>query len=465
MGLAFCLLFTWWFVTGIFMLCCDFPSVSAADRLEHERSLRAEQTILPAPDAWERLNLTGSPRAARLSTFDSRPAWFFYFERGQSVVYADTGEIQNRFPPELNLRTAAAWAGQPGHGATMDRIPDADQWTVPSSVRAMRPFMKFSWPDGQQVYISESSGEVVQYTTRRSRFLAWLGPIPHWLYFAPLRRNVELWRGIVIWLSGIATVTALLGLTVGIWISASAGRNPWQGAKRLHTTLGMYFGVIACTWSFSGMMSMDPFPVAAEPILSLRAPQIQLSAFRDKSPAAALAQVSASLEVRELELIFFDAQPFYIATGNRGRTKIIPVHGDPVDEFKATRIMQSIEGAVSSRRITAYDTWYRDRDGRLPLPVILVRLNDKESTRYYIDPATAKVAGASSNRSWMERWLYHGLHSLDLPWLYLHRPAWDAVVLTLLLGGTALSVTSLIMGFRVLRRRLVHHPLTNVPGR
>ena len=50
----------------------------------------------------------------------------------------------------------------------------------------------------------------------------------------------------------------------------------------------------------------------------------------------------------------------------------------------------------------------------------------------------------------MSRWLYHGLHSLDFPWLYNYRPLWDIVVITFMLGGTALCVTSLILAWRVL---------------
>jgi hypothetical protein len=49
---------------------------------------------------------------------------------------------------------------------------------------------------------------------------------------------------------------------------------------------------------------------------------------------------------------------------------------------------------------------------------------------------------------------YHGLHSLDFPWLYNYRPAWDIVVMTFMLGGTALCVTSLVLAWRVLGRKL-----------
>jgi hypothetical protein len=34
-----------------------------------------------------------------------------------------------------------------------------------------------------------------------------------------------------------------------------------------------------------------------------------------------------------------------------------------------------------------------------------------------IDPATARIGHSYDPANWKNRWLYHGLHSLDLPWL------------------------------------------------
>jgi hypothetical protein len=95
--------------------------------------------------------------------------------------------------------------------------------------------------------------------------------------------------------------------------------------------------------------------------------------------------------------------------------------------------------------------------------VIYARLNDADGTRYYIDPKTARVAGQYSARGWVNRWLYHGLHSLDFPWLYKYRPLWDIVVLTLMIGGTALCVTSLVLSWRVLKRKLAPLHLARPP--
>ena len=112
--------------------------------------------------------------------------------------------------------------------------------------------------------------------------------------------------------------------------------------------------------------------------------------------------------------------------------------------------------AVTEKRLlTQYDAYYEDRHRERPLPVLFLRLNDPEDTQLYIDQRTGRLVGQDSKASsFVTRWLYHGLHSMDFPWLYNHRPAWDIVVLTLMLGGLSLCVTSVIIGWQLLRRKL-----------
>ena len=73
---------------------------------------------------------------------------------------------------------------------------------------------------------------------------------------------------------------------------------------------------------------------------------------------------------------------------------------------------------------------------------------------YYVDLRTGRIVQSYSTGSRWNRWLYHGLHSMDLPWLYRYRPAWDIVVLTLMLGGTALCITAVVIAWRRLRRKV-----------
>jgi hypothetical protein len=202
-------------------------------------------------------------------------------------------------------------------------------------------------------------------------------------------------------------------------------------------------------------------------LAALRGGRLQMGAFDTKSPSKALAEVASQLRVKQLEFTWFVGDPLYLATEDPRHTRIIPLDGPPFEQLDPDRIIQVLQltsqppGLVEARVLKEYDAYYEDRRGEKPLPVILVRLNDKEQTRYYIDPRTARVVGSYNSHLWMSRWLYHGLHSLDFPWLYKHRPAWDLVVLSLLLGGTALSVTSIILAWRVMRRKLALHALHN----
>jgi hypothetical protein len=187
--------------------------------------------------------------------------------------------------------------------------------------------------------------------------------------------------------------------------------------------------------------------------------QPQLAAFAGQHPRELLSRV-VDLGVKELELTSFSGEPVYLAHLGRGDTRIVTREGQVRAEFDRQRIVQMATqaaapiGLADVRVLDRYDVYYLDRHRRRPLPVIVATLNDTEHTRYYIDPKTARVVGSYSSRDWVTRWLYHGLHSLDLPWLYNHRPAWDIVVITFMLGGIALSVTSLVLAWRVLGRAL-----------
>jgi hypothetical protein len=335
---------------------------------------------------------------------------------------------------------------------------------------------KYSWPDGAQVYISGTTGQVVQYTTRFTRLGAWLGPIPHWLYFTPLRNNPRLWTRVVIWLSGIATLVALLGLLAGLLMYSRAKRYrlrglptaiPYAGPKRLHMILGLFFGILACTWAFSGMLSMDPFPPAkAENSGSasripdaLSGDPFAFEPFIAKSPREALAEVSAELQVKELKFLIVAGEPYYLAKQEPDILRVIPVSGPPKKELDRAWLLQTIkkasqpEGLAEARFITQYDAYYLDRLQEMPLPVLRIRLPDTQRTTFYVDPRTAAIVGGYRKGDWAERWLYHGLHSINFPWLYNHRPAWDIVVLVLMGGGVSLCITSVIIGWHVMLKK------------
>jgi hypothetical protein len=237
------------------------------------------------------------------------------------------------------------------------------------------------------------------------------------------------------------------------------------GPKRLHMILGLFFGLLACTWAFSGMLSMDPFPVKVKAEDSripeaLSGDPFRFDAFAAKHPREALAEVAAAIHVKELEFVSLAGEAAYLASQDPGKSRVIPVVGRPAIEFDRPRLEALVTkasqptGLSEAQFIDEYDAQYLDRHRELPLPVLRVRMKDAQQSTFYIDPRTARVAGSYSSGRWAERWVYHALHSINFPWLYTHRPAWDVVVLILMLGGASLSITSVIIGGQLLWRRI-----------
>ena len=482
LGVALSLVFLLWFVSGIVMMYWSFPSVGPADRLQRAPVLVPERIAVSAERAFSALERDGAAAQIRLTSFDGRPVYRFGGGRGGARVFADDGAEVGEVDAAMVDRAAARWAGRPVGEAQKTLVEDVDQWTVVGAGRNQRPLFKYSWPDGQQAYVSGVTADVVQYTTRSSRFWAYLGAIPHWLYFTPIRKNAPEWSSFVVWSSLIGTVAALMGVVIAVWMYSPRQRYrhagtptsiPYKGWKRWHTITGLIFGLVTTTWAFSGLLSMGPFPIVQrltdltvpsdeeadldlEP--ALRSGPLPPSAYDAKPPAMALASVR-DFQAKDLEYSSYDGQPLYLATNGRGDTRVIPVHGEPMSGFDAEALMQRVReqagGRLAELRLMhEYDAYYLDRLGRRPLPVIYARVNDAVGTRYYIDPTTAAIVDRYSTREWVSRWLYHGLHSLDFPWLYKYRPLWDIVVITLMLGGTAICVTSIMLAWRVLARKL-----------
>ena len=102
-----------------------------------------------------------------------------------------------------------------------------------------------------------------------------------------------------------------------------------------------------------------------------------------------------------------------------------------------------------------YDNYYYSRDSVRPLPVLRVRYADAQSTWLYLDPHRGSIS-RYERLGRLNRWLYHGLHSLDFPFMYYRRPLWDIVVIVLSIGGIALSATTLWPAFRRLLRHCRH---------
>ena len=107
---------------------------------------------------------------------------------------------------------------------------------------------------------------------------------------------------------------------------------------------------------------------------------------------------------------------------------------------------------VEAALLDDYDSYYYSKDRTTPLPIVRVKFGDPDRSWLYIDPTMGEVVALYPARRRLERWIYRGFHSLDFSFWYYNQPVWQAGVITLSLGGAALSIIGVYIGFKRLRR-------------
>lgn len=471
LGIPMSLIFIIWFVSGIFMIYAgDMPALTESTRLRRLAPIDFGNVALSPAGALERTGIEGDTRAATLKTLLGRPAYRFGRIFGPDVmVFADSGEVFDEASSTEALAAVAAFVGQPRDSIRfVELLNQADQWTITEAVHL--PLQRYDVTDGRgtRVYFSRNSGEVELMTDRRQRTLAWIGTIPHWFYFTPLRTNQPLWYWLVVWLSVAGCVLAVLGLILAFTqfrrskpfrLAASIRYRGWM---RWHYYTGALFGVFALTWVFSGLMSMEPFDWTTArgmnlPRNDLQGGALELDRYRLDDPAVAAA---FDRDVVEIDFMRIQTDPYYaVATaapdGAVGHELIDAVTLETRNErFSVESIVTELEATVTEAAIRDhvvledYDAYYYAQDDEAPLPVLRVKFNDPADTWVYFDLMTSGRVALNHRLSRLERWLFSGLHSLDFSFWYSRRPLWDIGMILLSLGALATSTIGTYLGFK-----------------
>ena len=476
LGIALGVLFVVWFVSGIIMMYARMPELSSAERLARLPAINPA-SIREAPPVYPEGEIT---RIA-IGTLEGRPVYRITARGRTGIVFADAGGAAPLVDADQAMRIARTFDGNVHELRYDARLTDADQWSF--NIRGRLPAHRIAVDDaaGTELYVAEAGGDVLLRTTAAGRFWGWTGAVLHWIYFTPLRRNGPLWNGVVVWSSIAGTIMCIIGVVWGLWRvsprrgyrlrqkDAAAGRrtrlhwSPYAGWMRWHHWAGLVFGIVTTTWVFSGLLSMDPWdwhPGTAptrEQRQRVAGGAIDAADLTVDRLRAVLQSYAPSLP-KEVEIIKFRGH--YYATSANGIASI----SEPQSGVQArlpAGAMEPLPGlampGVTIERtawLTEYDAYYYARDGALPLPVLRAQYADPQRTWLYFDPQRAAVVRKEERLTRLNRWLYHGLHSLDFPFLYYQRPLWDIVVIVLSLGGLVLSATTLTASWRRVKSRI-----------
>ncbi|OMP76288.1 PepSY domain-containing protein [[Flexibacter] sp. ATCC 35208] len=431
LGFALSGMFVVWFLSGMMMMYVTYPTMKYEQRLQRLPVLKLEQCHIIPPQIK-------NAKRVRLGMLLDRPV----YRIDQQVIYADNGDTLPGVDTALASLIATAFAHS--KPASVEVLHEIDQWMAAHRSQGYLPDVyKFKMDDaaGNYVYVSMHTAEVVQMVNARQRLMAWLGPIPHWIYPTLLIRNRPLWSQVVIWVSLMGTIMCLAGIIMGFvrykrkrGMQFSPYKKVWF---KYHHYTGFIFGLFVFTWVLSGLFSMSPLPLG-----------------KNTKPKTTIQDNFVVLprkfsDVKEIQLIEVEGKPYYLGWKDGQHTQLLDA--GKTDSRPFERFDSSIFHIKGKKEIlTTYDDYYYSRKYEKRLPVLRVKDGEIWS---YIDLSNGQLVLQQDNGARVERWLYHGLHSLDFSFLVYKRPLWDVVVWILMLGGTMVSVTGAVLTWKWLKRK------------
>lgn len=440
-GIVMGLLMLLWFLSGVVMLFVHWPEVT-----DKERAVG-----LP-PIAWGQCCAFGDVQEVLqvqrgvVEDLAGRPVLRF----DDQVLDLSSGQLIQRISSEQAAAVAQAYArrhgigGQPGAASAVDR----DQWTVTGYFNKRRPFYRFHFDDlaRTDIYVSAHTGAVSQVVNAREKVLNWLGPIPHWLYPEVLRADVKLWSQVVIWTSIVGIFLTVTGIYLGV-ISWRPWRDrrltPYRGLMAWHHLTGLAAGVLTLTWVFSGLISMNPWGLldsAPDP----RSEQVTGAVSVGDLRQAVIAARDQGVTARQLTAAPLGGAVYLMADGVRLDQQGRPA---PLSAGDLISAANRLGPARSATLITAADAYYYDgHDGSATLPAYRVELAD--GVRFYLDPTSGQTLAQVDGAARMQRWLFEGLHRLDVvnglrggaPWIV-------GMIVLLVLAGAGVA-TGVWLGWR-----------------
>ncbi|MES2609474.1 MAG: PepSY-associated TM helix domain-containing protein [Pseudomonadota bacterium] len=492
-GVVLCAFFAMWFFSGVVMMYVGYPKLTATERLEHLPPLRTATVGLEPAQALHAAGIEGPLSDLRLAVASGGRAVYLAIPQhsgtgaapkrmAATVIDAGTGQVLRGVDAVLATASAQAFSGEAGTARYLDRI-DEDAFTHSRALDAHRPLHRLALGDaaGTVVYVSGTTGEVVRDATRSERGWNYLGAWIHWLY--PFRGTVldAWWADIVNWLSIAGIVLTITGTVVGVmrWRFTrrykSGSRSPYRGfMMRWHHVFGLLFAAVTLTWIFSGLMSMNPWKVfdGGAPALRTEAMHGGPLALPTQPASVQALLAAASPNTRELRWVRTAGQTLVLAASPTGAPALLDAataqpHALDPEALQAAAARLLPDPVARTETLRDYDMHYYSRAAHTmtggndrPLPVLRVVFSDAHATWVHIDPRTGAVLDKSDTHRRASRWLFALLHSWDWGPLLARRPLWDALLIVLSLGGTVMSLTGVVIGWR----RLAHKLRPPAPG-
>ena len=449
-GLSIAVFFSMWFVTGIVLVYHPYPKVSEKIMLKKKETLPSSLPELSSVLS----KVDGKVKSLSLKQFQGQT--LFSFDEAPDITF------------DVVEKVAKHWIDAPIK--RVDTLRQREQWVLFTKYDKELPIYKFYFDDAQkhELFISGRTAEVLQMTTSRQRLWAWLGAIPHKFYIPCIRRDVDVWQNMVAIMSGICLIAALTGWLLGIllWIKRYQKKHVWQNPYkkrwyRWHFSFGLVFGIFLIGWALSGIFAMQRVPQWMVPmegdysfktsrlwgrgLLPMEAYQLDYRKLKDTYP-----------DLKEVEWLRFADIPTY---------RVITRQDDflvdaSTDEIKSLQIpeetivkgLKKVHGEEVEMKVSLlneFDNYYLSRRVDLELPVYKIEVADANGSLYYVNPSTGYVRYLNNNKI-VRKWLFNGIHYLDIDWLVARPWLWYTCIWVLCGGCLVVCISGLVLAWRVL---------------
>ena len=467
-------MFVVWFLSGLVLIYTSFPHASREDRFLYLQPFSQSdfESIQLLPDS-----IKGK---IELEKQGNKPVYRLYSgRRAQKVYDARSLKLISDFSEEACRTVAADFLG---HSISKtEQLTELDQWMPWSYYEPLLPIYKCFGNDPAHtvVYVSSKSGSIVQQTNSNSRWAARLGAIPHWIYFRSLRLKAQLWSTVVIWLAGVGVFVSLTGIIAGFIRLRKRKKQILHGGNHItpykkfwykwHHLTGFFFGLFVFTFVLSGLFSMTDLPEWLVPVHSEFSPKkswnkaVNSGADFQHSPSAIWQALENNAGIRKISwknslgksaywVYYADfRQPeVYLSTPD----SIYKQAPFSLSEVEARAKTISSNTAFSVVAQTEYDNYYQESGMSYhPLPVYRIDWQDAGHNQLFVNPTTGEAIASFNQSEKIHRWLYRGLHTFNLKFLLQNEWLRKALLIFLSLGGLAVSVSGLVLGWNWLKRK------------
>lgn len=475
LGSLLSLVFVVWFISGFVMLFSGFPHASKESLFNKQQIFIPTDSIQVLPNEF-----SANLQTVSLEKFNSKAIYRITDQDNNTKVIDAFTLTEIEFFSSYELDTLIQQNYNAGY-REKKILSDFDAWIPWSHFKKYFPIHKYYLNDSLHTvaYASSKTGEIVQETNRKQRWLARFGAIPHWFYFKSLRLKKEAWIKLIVWISGIGSLMCLFGIVVGFYhfrkrnkrkrlgmFSFSPYKKRWY---KWHHITGFFFGIITFTFVFSGMMSLQKVPKFIVPVKNehhyielWNKKYFNLNDFQ--LPVSTIIESERIPSIRKIEWCFTTSEtPFYRVYSSDLNSPVM-VSASPnkmafkQKEFSWAEIerefLRKIKNTEATFETLHESDGYYFEDRRPPFPVVKAVIYDDNKTWLYINPRDLNIVYSLNKNTRLRRWLYKGLHSFDFKLLVSHNTLRIVILFIISVFGTIISLSGVVLSYRYISRTI-----------